>query len=348
MSIKHGKLPLYIDIVFCTILLPFMIFLLPIDKWIVNNPLYVIGLSAWYYMIYFSNRRYIVPLLFGNKQERLLGLALIFISLLITYFISVYHLDALIEHAHPKPPHWGSHRPPPPMGFRLKQQAVWFLYMVVFSFSTAVGLLTELYKQMVARQNIEAEKNKAELALYKAQINPYFLFNTLNMMYGMVITQSEKSEKVFMQFIQLVKYMYTHATQDFIPITTEVEYLQQYINLQEYRFNEHTHVHFSFDDDGKREEVMIAPMLLITFVENCMKYGVSTHQESHIYINLTLREGELTFTTQNQIITAPKEDEPKVGIENTRQRLQLLYPYRHQLIIENDALQHRVTLTIQL
>ena len=105
--------------------------------------------------------------------------------------------------------------------------------MVVTTFSMAVGLLTELYRQRMHRQAVEFEMKKAELALYKAQINPHFLFNNLNTLYGMVVTASDKTEEAFMQFISLMKYMYTNHSKDKIPISTEIEYIRQYIALQE-------------------------------------------------------------------------------------------------------------------
>lgn len=104
---------------------------------------------------------------------------------------------------------------------------------------------------MTVRQNIEFEKKKAELALYKAQINPHFLFNTLNTLYGLMLTQSEKAETAFMQFIHLVKYMYTRATQDTVCVTEEAEYINRYIELQKNRLDEsRTHVTFSYNNDN--------------------------------------------------------------------------------------------------
>ncbi len=104
---------------------------------------------------------------------------------------------------------------------KLQQQAVWFLYIVVMTFSMAVGLLTQLYHQIMERQAVEFERKKAELALYKAQINPHFLFNSLNTLYAMVLTGSAQVEDAFTQFIGLMKYMYANNTKDKIPVCTE-------------------------------------------------------------------------------------------------------------------------------
>ena len=170
------------------------------------------------------------------------------------------------------------------------QQGTWFMYLVTVCFSIAVGLLTELYKQIMARQASEFEKKKAELALYKAQINPHFLFNTLNTLYGLMITQSQKAETAFiafMQFIDLIKYMYTKATQDTVNIEEEAEYISQYIELQKNRIDEsRTHIYYSYSADESAKNTRIAPMILITFIENALKYGASRKDlSSYILVN---------------------------------------------------------------
>mgnify|MGYP000603399381 CR=1 FL=1 len=96
------------------------------------------------------------------------------------------------------------------------------------------------FRQILSKQEIEAEKNKAELALYKAQINPHFLFNTLNALYGLVLTKSDKTESAFIKFSNILKYMYAQTTSDLISISNEVEYIRQYVDLQSLRLNKHT------------------------------------------------------------------------------------------------------------
>ena len=233
---------------------------------------------------------------------------------------------------------------------RLHQQATWFLYLVTLCFSIAVGLLTELYKQMTVRQNIEFEKKKAELALYKAQINPHFLFNTLNTLYGLMLTQSEKAETAFMQFIHLVKYMYTRATQDTVPVTEEAEYIGRYIELQKNRMDEsRTRVDYTYYNDNTYPQAKIAPMLLITFVENALKYGTSSHIQSLIRINIQVTESILLFTAENQTVNPrPAGKEPGIGIINCRKRLELLYPSAHRLEIVEEEEWYKVKLEINL
>ena len=231
---------------------------------------------------------------------------------------------------------------------KLQQQAVWFLYVVVIAFSAAVGLLTQLYHQIMERQAVEFEKKKAELALYKAQINPHFLFNNLNTLYAMVVTESPKTEDAFIQFINLMKYMYANNTKDKIPLHIEVEYIRQYIELQKYRIAENFDVHFSYVHD-ETEQMNIAPMILITFVEYVFKHGVSSHKKGEAYITIRVEKGELLLATNNPLLNHPDSKTSKgIGIENCKKRLDLLYPNRYSLFTGEREGKYAVTLSINL
>jgi len=341
----NKNLSRYIDFAFCLILLPAMIMLLPIERWLVNNSFFVSLLVIWLYIIYTVHRLFTVPLFFRDRKHKFWAFAILFATIGATYMLTQYQLE------HPrffdKIPSSRSLDHSQKMHSQL--QAVWFLYVLVTTFSIVVGLLTELSRQIMERQDMEFEKKKAELALYKAQINPHFLFNTLNTLYGLVITKSERAEVAFMQFIHLMKYMYTNGTKDKVAIDIEVEYIRQYIELQKHRLNEHTKIFFSYKENNNNRHVEIAPMLLITFVENALKYGVSSHKDSDIYIAICVENGELLFTAQNSIITPTPKDKPVgIGISNCRKRLELIYPGKYSLGISERNNQYLVTLTLMI
>lgn len=345
---NNKYLPLGIDLFFCLVLLPAMIALLPVERWLVNNSTFVLILVAWLYTVYFLMRKACVPLLFRSNRQVIIALCILTGTLVVTWFITQYQMEFPFRGDHPRAERM--RRTANLSKIRLHQQATWFLYLVTLCFSIAVGLLTELYKQMTVRQNIEFEKKKAELALYKAQINPHFLFNTLNTLYGLMLTQSEKAETAFMQFIHLVKYMYTRATQDTVPVTEEAEYIGRYIELQKNRMDEsRTHVDYTYYNDNTYPQAKIAPMLLITFVENALKYGTSSHTQSLIRINIQVTEGILLFTAENQTVNPrPAGKEPGIGIVNCRKRLELLYPSAHRLEIMEEGEWYKVKLEINL
>ena len=224
---KTKNIPFYIDILFCVILLPVMTALLPIERWLAhNNYTFVVILTAWLYIVYFTMRHYCMPMLFQSRKKMFIALLVIAATIAVTALIVHYNFDMPVRGRHGGGGRRNFSR------ILLLEKGVWLLYVVVFCFSTAVGMLSELSRQIIARQTVEYEKNKAELALYKAQINPHFLFNTLNTLYGLLVTKSEKAETAFMQFISLMKYMYSNATKDKIPLEMEIDYFEQYIELQ--------------------------------------------------------------------------------------------------------------------
>lgn len=345
---NNKYLPLGIDLFFCFILLPAMITLLPVERWLENNSTFVVLLVGWLYTVYFLTRKACVPMLFRSRRQLIIALCLLVGTVLVTWLVTQYQMEFPFRGDHPRSER--IRRVTNLSKIRLHQQGTWFLYLVTICFSIAVGLLTELYRQMSERQSVEFEKKKAELALYKAQINPHFLFNTLNTLYGLMLAQSEKAEAAFVQFIHLVKYMYTRATQDKVSIAEEAQYIEQYIELQKNRLDEsRTQVDYTYENDHACPNAQIAPMLLITFVENALKYGTSAHEKSLIRIRLQVKDNTLSFIAENPIVNPrPADKAPGIGIANCRKRLELLYPSAHKLNIQEQDGWYKVELEIKL
>lgn len=317
---------LYTDLAFCLVILPLMVFIFPVERWWGTYPILFSFFVGWLYVTYFIYKYLIVPRLFYGGRQRICAIAIIAVSLLITFLFSSYEITSPFYHL--RQLHLAQ-RPYPFWGIRPNQQAVWLHYIIVVTFCFAVGMLTEAYRQRLAREEVEYERNKAELALYKAQINPHFLFNTLNTLYGLLITHSDKMEISLERFINLTKYIYKNANREFISVKEEIDYIEQYIALQSLRLNEFAEVGFVHEIDD--ETMSVPPMLLITFVENAFKYGISSNEPCFIRINLTQRLDMLCFEVTNSIFEREKKDSKRMGIENCRRRLSLLYPGRHQL-----------------
>ena len=313
-----------------------IILLVPVDKWIKTQPVFVGTLVLYLYLLYFTYRKANIPSLF-LKRKYLHIIILIIILTLITELLTHFPISDK----------FGSKLP---IDFRrhLHAQTIWFFFLIVSGFSLAIEVTFELFRQMLQKQEIEAEKNKAELAMYKAQINPHFLFNTLNTLYGLVITKSDLTESAFVKFSNILKYMYDNTSVEKININNEIEYIRQYVELQKLRLNHHTKVIFESRTD--EEHVLIPPMILITFVENAFKYGTSSSEDCTILIRIIVEDGVLLFKTRNSIMKEKKEGESSIGIENCRKRLQMLYPGLFTLITEkdNNKQEFLTKLTIQL
>ena len=347
-------LPLVIDMAFCLVLLPFMVWLLPVNRWAASNAPFVVLFVGWLYVVYFTYRYYAVPRLLRDRRQIAAAIAIIAVTLVATWFISRYRFEIprqAMPRIRPRPYVPEGLDTTPRAGLMiLHQRAVWFLYVVVAAFSFAVGMLAELYRQIVERQAAEHERKKAELALYKVQINPHFLFNTLNTLYGLMLTDVARAETAFMQFMDMTKYMYTNAEKNRVPLRSEIDYIRQYIELQKNRIDENrTHIYYSYSADESAKNAKIAPMILITFIENALKYGASSHIESDIIISLKVNNDTLTLFTENHTVNPkPENKEPGIGISNCKKRLELLYPGKHNLEISNTNGIFTVNLIIKL
>ena len=331
---KYAKIAVYIDLFFCIIILPLIIMLVPVDRWIVHHPNFTLILILYLYALYFTYRKVNIPSLFIQRK---FGRILLLLGILlgITELISVYPLPENSDSSLT-------------INFRrhLRAQTVWFFFLIVTGFSLSISLSFELFRQIFSKQELETEKDKAELALYKAQINPHFLFNTLNTLYGLILTQSDRTESAFIKFANILKYMYSQTTAETIAISNEIDYIAQYIDLQLLRLNRHTRVTFEHHTDNG--QIQIPPMILITFVENAFKYGTSSDEDCEIFIRITVKEGVLQFETENDIMKEKPTDDSAIGIENCRKRLELQYPGRFTLSVRHENNRFKIRLTIHL
>ncbi len=330
---------LYIDIAFCVVVLPVMMLIFPIERWYHNFQWYVYLVGAWLYLLYIANRMVTVPALFSGGQRRRLGMLALLVSVAVTYAISSITLYTPKINIHDL----GIVRIFPMI--QQYQQAVWSLFMIVEAFSFAVGMLTQANGERMRRFEAEAERDKAEIELYKAQIKPHFMFNTLNSLYGLFLTQNPNALESLEKYISMMRYIHTSSQCDLVPLTDEADYIRRYVGLQSLRLNEMTSVSMTIDIE--HDDLPVPPMLLVTFVENCFKHGASPVEESRIEISLVEKEGVLRFETVNRIFPVKRIGE-HMGIDNCRKRLELLYPGRHEMSIKSDGTFFNVKLSVRL
>ena len=215
MNINPKKIPIYIDIAFCLVVLPLVLSIIPIEKMFANSTIFTVILVTFLYVVYFLYRKVRVPSLLMRRQ--FLKVSVFILSLLVvTDLLAHFPLtdNFIMKLSEGDLPRVSANR----------VQRVWFLFLVVSGFSLAIDLTSELFRQVIARKEVEEEKDKAELALYKAQINPHFLFNSLNTIYGMIVSRSENTEEAFVKFTDMMKYMYDNSLEDTVNIGRELEY----------------------------------------------------------------------------------------------------------------------------
>jgi two-component system, LytTR family, sensor kinase len=199
----------------------------------------------------------------------------------------------------------------------------------------------------------ELGQTNANLDFLRSQINPHFLFNALNTLYGAAIEEkAEKTSEGIERLGDMMRFMLQENMQDKIPLSREIDYLTNYISLQRLRTDSNPNVKIEERIERTVHLVQIAPMFLIPFVENAFKHGISFREPSNIKISLEFKENTLYFDVYNNKHERPQIDPEKnksgIGLNNVKQRLQLLYPGKHELVIRETGKEFFVHLTIRL
>jgi Histidine kinase len=194
----------------------------------------------------------------------------------------------------------------------------------------------------------EFAKAQAELSYLKAQINPHFLFNTLNSIYYLTLQQSEQAPVAVEKLSAIMRYVIDEGNHDRVPLEREVSYLNDYIALQKLRFTDNVRIDLEVQGDMVGKE--IAPLIMVSFVENAFKHGISMEVESPIRITLAVSSDHIRFTVRNRKFGSFADAPPEsgIGLENTKRRLEIAYPGRHALEILEDEEAYEVTLKLSL
>ncbi|MEO7047275.1 MAG: sensor histidine kinase [Ferruginibacter sp.] len=223
-----------------------------------------------------------------------------------------------------------------------------FALFLICGIAVAIKLLKKLYYESDRSQKIEKEKLSMELEMLKAQVHPHFLFNTLNNLYSLTLTHSDKAPIVVTHLSELLRYMLYECDEKEVPLEKEIETLKKYVELEKLRYG--SRIDVSFVSSGNIKDNMIAPLLLIPFVENSFKYGTS-EQLGQCWVNLNFYAdgNDFTFNLTNSISNEKTRSlSGGIGLQNIKKRLELIYPGKYTLTANEDAGMFIVKLQIQL
>jgi hypothetical protein len=222
------------------------------------------------------------------------------------------------------------------------------LFIVIF-----VGMIRfalEWFEFESKKKAVENEKLTAELNFLKAQINPHFLFNTLNNLYYLAYTQSPNTTEVISKLSQMMRYMIYDSNHPKVPLGKEIEYMQNYISLERLRLN--NQVPITLELVGNPDGVQITPLIFITFLENAFKHGVSnSHPDSWVEISIDIRQEGCFYRVCNSKVARTDKtagEKSGIGLQNVQRRLDLSYPGQYRLEVEEDARQYCVQLDLTL
>ena len=199
----------------------------------------------------------------------------------------------------------------------------------------------------------ELGKSDANLNFLKSQINPHFLFNALNTLYGTALQENAaRTSEGIQKLGDMMRFMLEENVADKTMLATDIDYLKNYISLQKLRIATSENINIDTDIEEPTEQYLIAPMMLLPFVENAFKHGISLNSPSHVKVTLQTKEAKLYLDVSNSINKGTENDPERfqggIGLQNVKQRLELLYPGKHELIIRENAKEFFVHLTIAL
>lgn len=223
--------------------------------------------------------------------------------------------------------------------FSIGHNIVFFLAVMFFSLMLKINLRLK---------QSEKEKLNAQLAYFKAQINPHFLFNTLNTIYSLAIQKAGNTAEAVVKLSGMMRFVISDASQDVVSLDKEIGYITDYIEFQKIRYGETVKVHYEVENIQPGE--VIAPLLLMPFIENAFKFGINPEEESVIRIFVGVSGTELHLHVFNKKVGHINDPgiSGGIGISNARHRLNLMYPEMYQLVIGESDTDYKVDLYINL
>lgn len=288
-------------------------------------------------VFFYINYLYFLPR-FYFKGKKILFIACIALSYAIITF-----LPALLIHGSAPfhPPLLPLPDAPVHTVIPMLQNGSIFNFLLVFT----LGFLLKINKRLEYIQN---EKLKSEVSYLRAQIKPHFLFNTLNSIYALTLEKSDSAPEAVLKLSSMMRYVVTESSRESVSLDKEIEYIKNYISLQQLRMD--GSLPLSFIITGSPIGKSISPLVLIPFIENAFKYGINAEEDSAIAINIDISDNGIDLIIKNNKVNIQITEDEKTanGIENTRQRLAYLYPNKHKLLIFDKETTFTVNLSINL
>ncbi|MES2331752.1 MAG: histidine kinase [Bacteroidota bacterium] len=302
--------------------------------------------SFYYVAVFYLHSYFMLPQLFANKRKLVYVIAMLLLALSV---FTVKPFEQLMSSTRGGPPMENRMRQPPPQDIKFGSPPNQMrggqrggnrgidiisvtLFIMIITLSVAMDLTRKWRETTERAARAEADKANAELSFLKAQINPHFLFNTLNNIYSMAVTKNENTAGTIMKLSNIMRYVTDDVHEDYVSLQNEVDCITDYIDLQKLRLGKKVSLEYTVT--GDLENKKITPLILMTFIENVFKYGTSNHVHSNLIIKLLATDGRIDFLTQNPLFaTDRKIERTGIGIDNTRKRLEHLYPGKHKLEI---------------
>ncbi|SEQ71861.1 sensor histidine kinase [Neolewinella agarilytica] len=231
--------------------------------------------------------------------------------------------------------------------------AYFFSTFLVAGLSTVGKIMVDWITQNRIKDKAETETMQSELRFLKSQINPHFLFNTLNSLYALTLKKDDKAPDIVIKLSEMMRYMLYECNEPKVPLRKEINYLQNYLDLE--RLRQRKGIDIQLEVSGNVSDQMVAPLLLIPFLENSFKHGVNANiKDGFVKATLRVEPRSIHFILENSkgsiMPTQVHGNRPSggIGLVNVRRRLQLLYPDKYELDVKETPGTYAVHLDLQL
>lgn len=229
----------------------------------------------------------------------------------------------------------------------------YFSTFLVAGLSTVAKMMTDWFRQNRESQELANETMQSELRFLKSQINPHFLFNTLNSLYALTLKKSDAAPDIVIKLSEMMRYMLYECNEKWVPLKKEIAYIKNYLDLE--RLRQQKDVEISFSIKGQVVDQEVAPLLFMNFLENSFKHGLNSNiTQGYVRIHMEVNQENVHFQIENSkgsaMLTTPDHARPSggIGLVNARRRLALIYPEQHQLGVQETPNSYTVQLKIQL
>ncbi|MBN1154416.1 sensor histidine kinase [candidate division KSB1 bacterium] len=332
---------IYVHIIFWLIIaginFGFGLYFLPLKSGIQLTLFYLLFQA----LVFYINSYLLFPRYFSLENTgrfMLITAAFIILVTISQSLTDYYYISRLVfKHIPPRKPH-----------FMMIFMRSFFWLIFIDMISTVFMMQDRIRKQAENTQQIISEKLNTELKLLKAQINPHFMFNTLNNIYSLAYMKSDRAPESVLKLSQMMRYVIEDCESERVTLKSEIEYIENYIAFQQMKSPEEQRI--TFDYSRADHDSLIPPMLFIPFIENSFKYSkIEECQDAFIDIVLTSDQDEIAFDIRNSIANSIKQQPGAgTGIDNVKKRLEIIFPQKHSLTIDHEKNEFYVHLRLFL
>jgi len=293
----------------------------------------------FYATIVYFNLNYLIPnYLTDNSILRYIGLLILFIAIITPLKVLIFYFKF-------------NNMPEAQMTLLNLQNWYFVANFFIAGCSTLFRISTDWVRHQQDRSQLETQTMQSELKFLKSQINPHFLFNTLNSLYALTLKKSDKAPEIVIKLSEMMRYMLYECNEKRVMLSKEVNYIKNYLDLEKLRHGRNMDIHFEVN--GHVSHQKIAPLMFIPFLENSFKHGISNRiEKGFVNIKMNVNEQHVHFNIENSKAEAlpsqPNKPSGGIGLVNVRRRLDIIYPNHHLLKISENPNTYIVDLEVEL